>query len=311
MDAERTQGTTKHVAANETDGFVYVNGDFCPARQATISVFDHGLLYGDGVYDTLMAWNGFLFKLDAHLDRLLRSCRAVKIEPPVSRNRLRDLFLETVARSRLRNAYVKCIVTRGTSPAPLLDPRHCTPGLVIFAVPYPASADPTKAKGVRAKITSIRRIPHDVIDSRIKSLNYLPFVLARLEAIEAGYDEALMQDAQGYVCEAPGWNVFVVHDGTVVTPGASILEGITRETVIEISTRLKIPCNVRAMTPYDLWTADEAFLTSTAGGIAPILEVDGRSIGDGQMGRICQAIVQEFRRMLESGEHGTAVTYGR
>jgi branched-chain amino acid aminotransferase len=148
-----------------------------------------------------------------------------------------------------------------------------------------------------------------VIDSRIKSLNYLPFVLARLEAIEAGYDEALMQDAQGYVCEAPGWNVFVVRDGTVVTPGTSILEGITRETVIEISARLKIPCHVRAMTPYDLWTADEAFLTSTAGGIAPIIEVDGRPIAGGQTGRISQAIVLEFRRMLESGEHGTAVEY--
>ncbi len=311
MGSQKPKGVQEHAASVEHEGSVYVNGEFLPARQATISVFDHALLYGDGVYDTLMAWNGFIFKLDAHLDRLWRSCRAVKIEPPVNRAQLRKLIEETVSRSKLRNAYVKCIVSRGTSPAPLLDPRHCTPGLVIFAVPYPGSADPMKtAAGIRAKITSIRRIPHDVIDSRIKSLNYLPFVLARLEAVEAGYDEALMCDAQGYVCEAPGWNVFIVRDGRVITPGTSILEGITRETVMEICARLSIPCEARPITAYDLWTADEAFLTSTAGGISPIVDVDGRRIGAGQPGPTYRLIAQDFRGMLERGEHGTPVIYG-
>ena len=310
MASQHRKGVKERAAPGMTEGFVYVNGEFLPAAQATISVFDHGLLYGDGVYDTLMAWNGFLFKLDAHLDRLLRSCKAVKIEPPVSRSQLRDLLVETVSRSGLRNAYVKCIVSRGTSPAPLLDPRHCTPGLIIFAVPYPASADPMRtATGIRAKITSIRRIPHDVIDSRIKSLNYLPFVLARLEAVEAGYDEALMQDERGYVCEAPGWNVFTVLNGTTITPSTSILEGITRETVMEICTRLSIPCETRLITSYDLWIADEAFLTSTAGGISPIVEVDGRTIGTGQPGPSYRRIAQEFRNMLERGEQGTPVPY--
>jgi branched-chain amino acid aminotransferase len=290
---------------------VYVNGAFYAPDAAGISVFDHGFLYGDGVYDTLLAWNGSIFKLDPHVDRLLRSCRAVKIVPSVDRDTLRSLVVETFGRSELRNAYIKCVVTRGTSPAPLLDPRHCTPGLVIFAVPYPGTADPMRpTAGIRAKITSVRRIPHDAIDSRIKSLNYLPFVLARLEAVEAGYDEALMADAAGHVCEAPGWNVFVVRDGRVRTPAASILEGITRETVLEICERLAIPCTTAVLTAYDLWTADEVFLSSTAGGIVPVVEVDGRRVGDGRPGAVYEAIVAEFRAMLERGEHGTPVGSG-
>jgi branched-chain amino acid aminotransferase len=163
--------------------------------------------------------------------------------------------------------------------------------------------------GIRAKITATRRIAHDVIDSRIKSLNYLPFVLARLEAVEAGYDEALMADPAGYVCEAPGWNVFAVRGGRARTPAASILEGITRETVLEICARLSIPWDAAALTAYDLWTADEVFLTSTAGGIVPVVDVDGRPVGDGGPGPVFRAIVAEFRRMLNEGEHGTRVVY--
>jgi branched-chain amino acid aminotransferase len=312
MGTRRANGTQQRGASPRAEGSVCVNGEFFSPREAKISVFDHALLYGDGVYDTLMAWNGFVFKLDPHLNRLFRSCRAVKIEPPVNRDRFRELILETVGKSGLRNAYVKCIVTRGTSPAPLLDPRNCTPGLVIFAVPYPGAVDPMKTvDGIRAKISAIRRISHDVVDSRIKSLNYLPFVLARLEAAEAGFDEALMLDAQGYVCEAPGWNVFTVREGKVITPSASILEGITRETVMEICARLSMVCEVRHITGYDLWTADEAFLTSTAGGIVPIVDVDGRRVGMGEPGPIFGMIVREFRSMLKRGEHGIEVQYTR
>ena len=155
----------------------------------------------------------------------------------------------------------------------------------------------------------MRRIPRDTIDSRVKSLNYLPFVLARLEAVEAGYDEALMCDAEGYICEAPGWNVFVVRGGRLITPGASILEGITRETVLEICERLSIAWETRLITAYDLWTADEAFLTSTAGGIAPAVNVDGRTVGTGEPGPAYRRIAQEFKSMIERGEHGTAVDY--
>ncbi|HEV2358982.1 MAG TPA: aminotransferase class IV [bacterium] len=298
----------KEFARTATDGIIYVNGRFFPRDQAAISVFDHGLLHGDGVFDTLMAWKGAIFKLDQHLDRLFRSARAVKIRPPLDKERIRDVITEAIRMARLENVYIKCIMTRGTSPAPYMDLLRSVPSLIVIAVPYPEKANPfVDRPGVRATIASIRRTPDDVFDSRIKSLNYLPFALARLEALEAGYDEALMLDVDGCVCEAPGWNIFVVRGGEVITPGRSILEGITRETVIEICKRLSIPCRIGVITSYDCWVADEAFLTSTVGGLLPLSEVDGRPIGTGEPGPIFRAIRTEFRAMLEGGEHCTKV----
>lgn len=303
----KAQGTAGPGAA-----VAYVNGEFVPEAEAKISIFDRSILYGDGVFDTLFARNGYIFKLDAHLQRLLRSVRAAKLELPVASGELRRLIVETVRRNGLRDAYIKCILSRGLGPAPLLDPRGCKPTLLIFAKPYLSLADPEKAhSGIRVKITSVRRVPHECIDPKIKSLNYLNIVLAKMEALDSGCDDAMMLDMAGYVCEAPGYNVFAVRGGRVLTPGQSILEGITRETVLELCAELGIPCGEANLTSYDIYTADEVFYTSTAGGIIPVVNVDDRAVGDGTPGPVWRRITGAYEKMLARGVHGTPIVEGK
>jgi branched-chain amino acid aminotransferase len=240
-------------------GVVYVNGRFEPGDTASISVFDHGFLYGDGVFDTSFARHGWIFRLDEHLERLERSLRAVALELPMTLAELRAATIETAARNGHRDAYIK------------------TPTVVIFARPYLSLAGAgVKARGLVTKLTSLRRVSHTAIDPRIKSLNYLNLVMSRVEAFASGCDEALIVDEEGDVCEAPGYNVFAIVGGTVVTPEKAILEGITRQTVLDLCAELGIPSRIGRIAPYDLFTADEAFLTSTAGGLIPIAKVDGR-----------------------------------
>lgn len=288
---------------------VYVNGAYLPEGDAAISVFDHGFLYGDGVYDTMCAWNGHIFKLDAHLDRLFQSAQAVGLPIPLTRRELREAIIATVRRCGLREAYVKCVVTRGVSPEPLLDPRGCRPSVVIFARRYLVIVDPAKGeRGIRVKIVSVRRTPSQCLDGRIKNLNYLNLILAKVEAFGAGADDAVLLGVDGQVLEGPGFNVFVVVEGTVKTPPpGDILLGITRETVLELAGREGIPCREEPLWPYDLYNAAEIFCSSTAGGIIPVVAVDGRMVGDGRPGPMTQVLADAYHRMLEKGEHGTPV----
>jgi branched-chain amino acid aminotransferase len=287
---------------------VWVNGRFEPGDRASVSVFDHAFLYGDGVFDTSFARHGWVFRLDDHLARLDRSLRAVALDPGIAMPALRDAILETVSRNGHRDAYIKVVCSRGVSAEPLMDPRGCTPTTVIFARPYLSLAGAgVKERGLVTKLTALRRVGHEAIDPRIKSLNYLNLVLARIEAFAAGCDEALLVDDAGDVCEAPGYNVFAVIDGTVVTPDRSILEGITRATVFELCADLGIPVRVGPLAPYDLFTADEAFLTSTAGGLVPIVRVDGRPVGSGRPGPVLARIDARYEELLAGGWHGTPV----
>jgi len=292
----------------DRSGVVYVNGEFVPAGQASVSVFDHGLLYGDGVFDTMFATHGYIFKLAEHVERFRKSLRAIRLEPPVPLDSIPELILETVARNGLRDAYIKIVATRGVSPEPLLDPRNCAPTLVVFARPYLSLAGAGKKEtGLSTKLTTTQRISHLALDPRVKSLDYLNLVLAKLEALASGADEALLLDDQGLVCEAPGYNLFIVSDGVLVTPGRSILEGITRETVWELADDLDIPIAEDDVRPYDLLTADEAFLTSTAAGLIPVVRVDGAPIGDGRPGPIFRALDAAYEEMQRSGRHGTPI----
>ncbi len=289
-------------------GVVYINGEYQSSDRASISVFDHGFLYGDGVFDTSFARHGWIFKLEEHLARLERSLRAVALELPLSIADLRSATIDTAFRNGHRDAYIKIVVSRGVSVEPLMDPRSCTPTVVIFAREYislaPAGA---KTHGLVTKLTSLRRVNHDAIDPRIKSLNYLNFVLARMEAFSAGCDEALILDADGEVCEAPGYNVFAVIDGHVVTPERSILHGITRNTVLELCADLRIPSRIGRLAPYDLFNAHEVFLSSTAGGLTPVVKVDGRLIGTGMPGQVLARIDARYEELLAQGWHGTAI----
>lgn len=287
---------------------LYVNGAYVPASDAKISVFDHVILYGDGVYDTMVAWNHSVFRLDEHLERLQESAHAVKIELPIPVAELREVVLETVRRNDLPNAYVKVVVTRGVGKQPLLAPYDCEPGVIVFAVPYLSQAgdrDPDSA--ISMIVSSMRRVPNESISTCVKSCNYLNHVLMRLEANEAGADEALELDLEGYVCEAPGYNVFCAKKGVLTTPADNILRGVTRQTAIDLATDAGIEVRTGRLQPFDFYTADEAFLTSTAGGIVPIGSLDSRVVGDGKRGPITRGIQDAYQALLESGTHSTPI----
>ncbi len=287
---------------------VYVNGAFAPESQAKISVFDHVILYGDGVYDTMCAWNHQVFKLDEHIDRLYESAHAIKLELSLDKGELRAVILETVRRNNLRNAYVKVIATRGVGAQPLMSPYNCTPGLIVFAVPYMSLVDgEDEESGIKMIVSSLRRIPNECISTKIKSCNYLNHILMRMEANEAGADDAIELDMDGYVCEAPGYNVFMVKQGIVYTPRDNILVGITRQTVMELAEEAGIPVVEGRIQPFDLYNADEMFLSSTAGGIFAVSELDGRSIGNGKIGPVTKEMRDAYLALLESGVKSTEV----
>lgn len=287
---------------------MYIDGEYVPESQAKISVFDHVVLYGDGVYDTCCAWGGKVFKLDAHLDRLFESARAVKLQILLAKPELARVVLETVKRNHLEEAYVKIIVTRGVGKLPLLSPYDCTPTIIVFAKPYLRLAGGGAEKAIRVKIASLRRIPDESLYAKVKSSNYQNHVLARMEANEAGYDDAVELTIDGYVSEAPGYNVFLVKRGALFTPKDNILMGITRQTVLELAAREGVAVQECALTPFDLFTADEIFFSSTAGGIFPVGEVDGRRIGDGAPGPVTKRLRARYHELLESGEASTPVS---
>lgn len=288
-----------------SERIIYVNGEFVPESQARISVLDHAVLYGDGVFETVVSWNGRVFKLEEHLDRFYRSIAAVAMELPFTRDELRTLVLEAVRRNGFNEAYVKWVATRGSNGTPLMDPAGCVANLIILVQRY---IDRGGAKGLKVKTTAVRRPPGHVLDAHIKSLNYLNLVMAKLEARAAGADQALMLDVHGHICESPGFNVFMVKDKTLHTPSNDILVGVTRDTVIEIAPDLGYDVKEGVYELYHAYSADELFLTSTAGGLLPVVELDGRRIGGGQPGAAFQALMQGYRDALNSSRWGTPVS---
>lgn len=287
---------------------LYVNGEFVALSQAKISVFDHGLLYGDGIFETACAWNGRIFKLDEHIERGARSMAAIALQPPVPADELRRLVIETVRRNGLREAYIKWIVTRGSNGRPLMDPAGCVPSLIILALPYVNRASPERlAQGLRLKTVAVRRPSGQTLDPQVKSLNYLNLVMAKLEAKAAGADEALLLDLQGRVCEVTGCNIFAVQGGTLVTPRHDILAGITRATVIELARDAGFAVDVRDMELYDAYTADELLICSTAGGILPVAELDGRAIGAGKPRAVFRQLHSAYAELIASDRYGTPI----
>jgi branched-chain amino acid aminotransferase len=287
---------------------VYVNGEYVPRNQAKISIFDVGFLRGDAVFDTTSAWNGRIFKLTAHLERLELSLRAARVQCPLPLEALRAVIVETTRRCGLRNAYIQTIVTRGEPPLGVRDLTQCRPGLIVFAIPYVSILNPEQIKsGGRAMIASTRALPAQCLDPKIKSLSRLHFDLAVLEGKAAGMDVSLMLDLDGHVTEGPGFNVFAVRRGEIFSPPEGILMGITRQTVFELAAEHEIPAREAQLTAYDLHAADEVFLTSTAGGIMPLVEIDGRPIGDGKPGPLSQRIHALYWDLRESGRDGTPV----
>jgi len=286
----------------------YVNGEYVPKAEARISVFDFGFLRGDAVFDTMSAWNGRIFKMAAHLERLEMSLRAARLSCPLPLEELRSVILETARRSGLPNAYIQTIVTRGEPPLGVRDLTQCRPGLIVFVVPYVFILNPEQIKsGGRAMVVSTRALPVQCLDPKIKSLSRLHFDLAMLQGKAAGMDVSIMLDLDGHVTEGPGFNVFVVKHGQLFSPPDGILMGITRQTVFELAAEHGISARDAQLTVYDLHAADEVFVTSTAGGIMPLVEIDGQSIGEGKPGPVSQRLHGLYWALRESGRDGTPI----
>ncbi|MFC1903289.1 branched-chain-amino-acid transaminase [Chloroflexota bacterium] len=293
--------------AQEKEWIAYVNGEYVPQSEAKISIFDHVVLYGDGVFDAWCSQNGYVFKMDEHLDRLYRSAHAFRIEIPLSKAELKEVMLKVIETNGARDQYIKCLVTRGVGPRPLLTPVGCKPSVIVFTRPPLSSVDPEReGKEIRAMIVSTRRTPPQCLDPKVKNLNYANQIMAKLEVMNAGIDEAIFLDLEGYVNEATAYSVFAARGGKLYTPSAeNILGSITRETVFEIAGQGGIEVKEGRLIPYDLYTADEVFFAATAGGIIPIAEVDGRRVGDGKPGPITKMIAKNYWEMMAKGVHGT------
>jgi branched-chain amino acid aminotransferase len=277
--------------------WTYVNGGFVPKEEASVSVYDHGFLYGDGVFEGIRVYGGRVFKLDEHVQRLYESAKSILLDIPLPPEEMKRVILETVRRNGLRDAYVRPIVTRG--PGDLgIDPRKCgTPTVVVIVDRIQLYPERAYREGLRMVTATHRKNASDSLNPRIKSLNYLNQILARLEANLAGADEALMLNHEGYVCECTADNVFVVHGEEVWTPPAhlGILRGITRDTVLEIAQALGIAAVERTFTLHDVYTADEVFLTGTGAEIGPVVWVDGRTIGSGKPGPVTLRLLEAYR----------------
>ena len=266
------------------DGVVYVSGVYRPAADAAVSVFDHGLLYGDGVFEGIRAYSGRVFKLERHVERLFDSAKAIRLEIPLTREEVATVVLEACRQNDVVDGYIRLVVTRGAGDLGL-DPCSCRRGEVIV-IARPSVAPPYRPKpwaGATVVTSAFRRNAPDALSPAIKSLNYMNNILARLEANDRGADEALLLDQNGYVAEATVDNIFIVTDRALVTPPtATNLDGVTRETILGIAEGLGIRTQERSFGLFDVWTAREAFVCGTFVEVVPIASVDGRVIGAGQ-----------------------------
>ena len=283
----------------------WIDGSILPAAEAKVSVFDHGFLYGDGVFEGVRFYNGKAFRLPLHLKRLQRSAQALQLAIPLSADELAQAVAQLIAASPLTDGYLRIIVTRGVGVLGI-NPTTCKqPGVIIIADQLQMVSDAQRAQGVRAIIASTRRLTPDRLDSRIKSLNYLNAILARMEANYAGVEEAILLNDRGCVAEGTADNLFIVSDGVLLTPPATegALAGITRQTVLELAVANGIPAREAILTPYDLYNADECFLTGTGAKLIPVREIDGRKIAECP-GTRYQQLTQAFSTLIQQETGG-------
>jgi branched-chain amino acid aminotransferase len=281
---------------------IYLNGNIVPKEQATVSVFDHGLLYGDGVFEGIRFYAGRVFRLDDHIDRLYRSARAIALNIPLDRDSMAQAVLDTIRANDMRDGYVRLVVTRGEGSLGL-SPKSCpTPTVFIIAAGISLYPEEMYRNGLKLVTCSTRRIAHGALSPMVKSLNYLNNIMAKIEAEQAGAGEGLMLNEQGYVAECTGDNVFIVRDGRIVTPpiAAGALAGVTRAVVFELARQLGIEIREENITRYDIYTADECFLTGTAAELIPVVELDSRLVHDGRPGPVTLRLTGMFRELTST-----------
>jgi len=276
---------------------IYVDGEYFSPEEAKLSVFDHGFLYGDGVFEGIRCYNGYVFKLDEHLARLYDSAKSLMLKIPIPIGLMKESVLETLRRNQLREGYIRMVVTRGVGDLGL-DPEKCPrPSVIIIADKITLYPQHYYENGLEIVTVSVRRNYPEAVNPRIKSLNYLNNILALIEAKQSGAVEALMLNTDGYVAECTGDNIFFVRNEVIVTPPAhlGILEGVTRNCVISLAREAGFQVEERVFTRHDIYIADECFLTGTAAEVIPVVKLDQRVIGNGEPGKVTQKLIDAFR----------------
>src|SRR5580700_8617692 len=284
---------------------IYIDGKFYSERDAKISVFDHGLLYGDGVFEGIRAYHGCVFKLKEHIDRLFYSAKAILLDIPMSPEKISRAVIESCRANKIRDGYIRLVVTRGIGTLGL-NPRSCKkPSVIVIADKIQVYPPELYSRGMEIVTVPTVRNLHSAVNPAIKSLNYLNNILAKIEANNAGVEEAVMLNTEGFVAECTADNLFIVKTGELSTPplSAGALDGITRQTVIELAQEAGLKVSEPNQTRYDLFNADECFLTGTGAELIPVVKIDGRVIGNGKPGALTRQLVAEYRALTKvSGE---------
>lgn len=281
---------------------IHIDGKYVNEKDAKISVFDHGLLYGDGVFEGIRAYNGRVFKLKEHIDRLFDSAKSILLQIPLSHQKMMEAVLETCRRNKIRDGYIRLVVTRGVGTLGL-NPNRCKrPSIIIIAGKIQLYPPDYYEKGLTIITVPTVRNLHSALNPAIKSLNYLNNILAKIEANNSGCEEAVMLNAEGFVSECTGDNIFIVKGRQLLTPplSAGALYGITRQVVLELAERQGMTTGEPNLTRYDLFTADECFLTGTGAELIPVVKIDGRVVGNGRPGRVTRRLVSEYHVLTNS-----------
>jgi len=296
------------LSSSQNELYAYVNGQYVPKEQASVSIYDHGFLYGDGVYEAIRCYNGIVFKLREHLDRLYESAKSIKLTVPLDKQELIRVVVDVLKKNQLKNGYVRIVLSRGVGRMGV-DPRNCPKATIVVMAETREPLFGESVKGISAIISSLRRTPSWALDPRIKTLNYLNNILAKMEATEAGVEEAIMLNEQGYVAETSTENIFIVKNGIVSTPHPSlgVLKGITRDVIIRAVKELNYPLEERSITVHELYNADEIFVTGTAAEIVPIVKISGRVVGNGEVGPRFKSILNQFRKYIADPKEGIAL----
>ena len=284
---------------------IYIDGKYCDEKNARVSVFDHGLLYGDGIFEGIRAYNGRVFRLKEHIDRLFDSAKAILLEIPLSHATMMKAVVDTCAKNKLRDGYVRLVVTRGKGTLGL-NPNRCkSPSVIIIATKIQLYPPEMYERGLAIVTVATTRNLSNAVNPAIKSLNYLNNILAKIEANNAGVEEAIMLNAEGFVAECTADNIFILKGGRMMTPplSAGALYGITRGVVMDMARESGLPVSEPNLTRYDLFVADECFLTGTGAELIPVTKIDGRVIGTGKPGPVTRSLVQKYHALTQiSGE---------
>ena len=291
-------------------GVAYMDGQYLPIHEAKLSVLDYGFLHSDATYDVAHVWGGAFFRLGDHLDRFFRGMDALHMSIPYNKLQIMEILHNCVALSKFKNAYVEFICTRGTSPNFSRDPRDAENRFIAFAIPFGSVASKEQLEcGLHLAITDVVRIPPSSVDPTVKNYHWLDMVKGLYAAYERGADTAILIDVNGNVSEGPGFNIFSINNGKVSTPEASVLLGITRQTIFDICEELEVRCHAQVVTVDKLKTADEVFITSTAGGVMPVTRIDDQPIASGNIGPLSNRIMDTYWQMHNEGKHRDPVKY--